>query len=203
MSAAILSKTWDQHYDRSRSVLSCPDENLVRILATSGRSGALLDFGSGSGRHLPLFLAAGFAPIVATDISERSRRMVVERFGDSPVSTIAPDELSGYGDGSFSVIVAWGVLHYNSRDEARQLLQMFHRLLQSGGILIGTLRSDRDTHLQSNADLPGISVEYYGKDAARSLLGVFAESEIGHMERTLLGDTTQIIAHWFFRCRRP
>jgi len=204
MAATILSRTWDEHYNRSRSVLSCPDENLVRILATSGRTGALLDFGTGSGRHLPLFQAAGFDPIVATDISARSREMVHERFSESGVQIIVPEELHRYADASFSVIIAWGVLHYNSMAEARDLLTLFYRLLQSGGILLGTLRSDRDTHLRNNQDLPGIAVEYYAEAQALALLSeVFPENAMGHMERTLLGDTSKVIAHWFFRSRRP
>lgn len=200
---AALAEQWNTHYDRKKSVLAFPDENLVRLLATRGNTGKLLDYGTGSGRHIPFFLEAGFTEIIATDISERSLALVQERFSDPRLKTCAARAIFDLPDASLSVIVAWGVLHYNSLADSQILLREFQRLLEPGGLLLGTLRSHRDTHLKHNADLPGIEVQYFDERAARTLLDeTFSATRLGHMERTLMGDLDRVIAHWIFESRK-
>ncbi|HOQ12674.1 MAG TPA: class I SAM-dependent methyltransferase, partial [Spirochaetota bacterium] len=55
-----MRQSWEQHYKKEKSLLSYPDENLVRMLALYLREQKntsdliAIDLGCGTGRHLKL-----------------------------------------------------------------------------------------------------------------------------------------------------
>jgi hypothetical protein len=85
------------------------------------------------------------------------------------------------------------------------------RVLKPSGVLLGTLRSYRDTAMRRGTllgdnewatnleDLKSQVTSFYRADELESALGTFASAEYGLMERSALGDTTSIISHWFYR----
>ncbi|MEQ9363228.1 MAG: methyltransferase domain-containing protein [Leptospirales bacterium] len=201
-------EAWERHYGREKSRQAYPDENLVRLLAHV-EPGVALDLGCGSGRHLSLLLDFGFAPLHGCDTSEASLKISAEvcpparLFRIDPAGTPENFRLPLL-DGSCRVVVCWGVLHYNSDRLARAMLAEAARVLQPGGEVLGTLRSEGDTHFQGNADMDGAAIRLFTESDARGLLGrSFDRVELGYAERSPVGALDRRVCHWIFRASPP
>jgi ubiquinone/menaquinone biosynthesis C-methylase UbiE len=193
---------WNIHYTKDKSKLSYPDENLVRMLAGIKLSGNALDYGAGSGRHCALLQNYGYR-VTAADFSENSISIIKQTYPDVNTYHIQSASLP-FMDRSFSVVVNWGVLHYNSFDESLALLKEFQRVTAPGGYILGSIRSDKDTYLKASggkvgvSDIQGASIRLYSLEDVNRLLSVFSEYKIGYMERTVLGNLEEKICHWTY-----
>lgn len=199
--------TWEKHYDRSISKLGYPDENLVRILSKiEPTSKKALDFGSGSGRHCKLLLDFGFS-VLAADIADNSLALLKDI--DSRIETvlISNSEMP-FPKSFFGLIVAWGVLHYNQKEEAAKIVDQLYDSLESGGYLVGSIRAESDSHLALEngtiglSDLKGGFAVTFSEKEIRSLLSKFSDLQIGYSERSPLGDISTRICHYFFLARK-
>jgi SAM-dependent methyltransferase len=195
---------WERHYARPRSMQEYPDENLVRLVKRFPL-GPVLDYGCGSGRHIHLLLNEGFTEVYGTDISQTALRSCSELYPD--IRFIMPDEIISndggfrlpFEDESLAAIIAWGVLHYNSEEAIRSLLQEFARVLRPGGVLAGTLRAAGDTHFRSNTDMADVRIATYELDEARALISSqFPQTDFGYAERSPVGELSRKICHWLF-----
>lgn len=202
-------EVWETHYTRSKSKLSYPDENLVRMLSkipSIDASPKALDFGAGSGRHCILLKDFGYK-VSATDYSENSVETIRKSFPwaeaslvDSPPYPFPTEE--------FDLIVSWGVLHYNSPELAKSILQDKFRILKKGGYLAASVRAEGDTHLQAKegkigtSDLKGGATWFYSEKDIRDLLNDFSMYELGYTERTPLGKLDERICHWIFLAKK-
>lgn len=203
-----LRTPWNRHYQTEKSRQLYPDENLVRLLAAARselnpENASALDYGFGSGRHLQLLHEMRFARIAGCEISDVAFEQGRRSFPELDLRLVAEaDSTLPFDDASFDVIVCWGVLHYLSDHERLGLLEEFSRLLTPNGLLVGTLRSDRDTHF-AHSDVHDARMTLFSDEDARMLLSPFLKNlELGHMERTPIGRLDLRIAHWFFRARR-
>ncbi len=162
-----------------------------------------LDFGCGSGRHIPLLLESGYETS-GCDSSKNAIDHCIELYPGARFSLSVDFSIpaSPAEDGLYDVIVCWGVLHYMPAREASRLLMQLEKALRPGGFLLGTLRKDSDTHFQHSA-VSESSIHLASEEDLKGLLsGSFADFEYGYMERTPLGKMDQIVAHWFFRARK-
>lgn len=206
MTAESTKDIWNEHYTRVRSTLLYPDENLVRILAKAGKSGKALDFGAGSGRHTALLKQFGFETF-ACDYTENSLDKIRAAAPDAKVEKVS-DPPYPYGTEQFDVIVSWGVLHYNSTENSKKIIKEYLRMLKPGGLLAGTVRSDRDSFLEvrdntaETADLKGAFVKLYTQEEVTELLSDFKNLEMGYMERSPVGDVSRRICHWIFKAEK-
>ncbi len=201
------SQIWNDHYNRVKSKLLFPDENLVRILSKIEiKEGKALDFGAGSGRHSILLKNFGFK-VTALDYSENSLSLVKE--ADNSIETVLAD-LPPYPfkDNEFDILVSWGVLHYNSQNIIKDMINEYHRIIKRDCYLAGTVRADRDTHLGvengkiKTKDLEGAQAILYSKDEVLDLLKDFKNIQLGYMERTPIGKLEERISHWIFLCKK-
>lgn len=192
---------WDKHYQKDKSVLVIPDENLVRMTAKLS-GGKALDFGAGSGRHIPWLENLGFE-VTALDFSSSSVKQLQKNY---PASTtvLANNPPYDFADNSFDLVVNWGVLHYNNETTVKDILDEFRRILKPGGILVGSIRSDNDTFLRARdnkinlPDLQDSFIDLYSLDRLKNILSGFKEIQIGYTERTKPGDLEHRICHWIF-----
>lgn len=208
---------WDDHYQRDRARLAYPDENLVRMLAktlpqeaeTVSRMKAI-DIGCGSGRHLRLLAEFGVQSITGTDYApnslELARRMPHSQLVNCDTAHLPfPDE-------SFDIAIAWGSLHYGSKADTAQQIDEIFRVLRSGGILFGTLRSIRDTHAAGSrhgaedcasvADIAGATMCFFTEEELCALFSAFSNFSYGLMERTPLDERDRRVSHWYYQARR-
>ncbi|TGJ98327.1 class I SAM-dependent methyltransferase [Leptospira langatensis] len=210
MSAEHPSKeAWETHYTRSKSKLSYPDENLVRMLSKiqpMSPSPKALDFGSGSGRHCVLLKDFGYE-VSACDYSENSVHSIKESYPWAKVSLLQSPPYP-FSDEEFDLIVSWGVLHYNSPDLAKSILNEKHRILKKDGYLAASVRAVGDTHLKAEqgkigaSDLKGGATWFYSQNDIQDLLSNFSSFEMGYTERTPLGKLEERICHWIFLARK-
>jgi SAM-dependent methyltransferase len=208
---------WERHYTRGKSVLTHPDENLVRMLAPflGDRDAALLnaaDLGCGTGRHLKLLLEYGVVAPAGLDTSANALAACRDLYG-IPV-LLGDARTLPLKTGSLDIVIAWGSLHYTVKEDLPVMLGEIHRVLRTGGRLFGTLRNSRDTYMKKGthrgndvwvtdlADIANSTVSFYNEDELKKALSAFPESRYGMMERTLPGDQAALISHWYFWARK-
>lgn len=195
---------WDTHYARPQARQLYPDENVVRILKRDFShlqpGSTALDLGAGSGRHLPL-LAEHFERILACDFSLKSLKLYPAETARA-VQAILPD--LPYAEQSVDFILCWGVLHYLPQESLVPAIAEIRRVLKPGGRIFLTLRSDADTHLQTQlaaGDLKDGHAGLFSRDAALALFRDFSAVQYGFIARQPLGEE-QIVAHHMIAARR-
>lgn len=205
-------KQWQQHYQREKSRLSYPDENLVRMLAghmrENGRSLTAADIGCGAGRHIRLLREMGAERAVGIDSSPNALAAAGSFLGDSSCLVAGDNRALPLKSSSADIVIAWGSLHYCLKKDLPAMLEEIRRVLRPGGRLMATLRSSRDTLLcsgrdlggnQRETDLPDIAgavVSFFEKEEAEELFRIFGKTSIGYAERSLIGNTEAVISHW-------
>ncbi|PJZ45811.1 class I SAM-dependent methyltransferase [Leptospira brenneri] len=198
-----MKNVWDEHYERPKSKLAFPDENLIRLLSrVQPNNRKALDFGCGSGRHSYLLQNEGYE-VTACDTAKTT----IDHLKEEPSSIHflhTPDTNLPFAPNEFGLVVSWGVFHYNKREIAKELLSSLYTSLNEGGFLLGSIRADGDTHLGLSQgkmqlkDLSGGYAETYSLEDLKDFLSIFREVSIGYSERTPLGKLDERICHWFF-----
>ncbi len=219
MSVAIrkTEALWERHYRRDRSLQVYPDENLVRLLKMRQREralpernpGAALDLGCGKGRHIALLQELGYAPLYGSDTSSEALAYCRRKFPKIDLFALQGEQLLSDSfsfplqEGSLSVVILWGVLHYNCDAAICSLLREARRLLAAEGCLYFTLRAATDSHFASNAAMQGASIRLFTEETARALLtAYFPVVELGYSERSPLGQLERRICHWFGQAKK-
>jgi SAM-dependent methyltransferase len=198
-------EVWNTHYEREKSRLVFPDENLVRILSRIPQGEFALDHGAGSGRHSILLKSCGFQ-VTACDYSAKSIETIQRMMPGIETDIIRSANLP-YENEKFNLVVSWGVLHYNTLEDAHNIVREIKRILKVGGYFVGTVRSSTDTHLKTKdgiigiADLSGGSVRLYTLEELKELLSGFTNVEFGYMERSPIGKLEERICHWIFQAK--
>ena len=213
-----MTLQWENHYTRERSILSYPDENLVRLLRTELNTSPSLadkpavDLGCGTGRHLKLLNELGFNSIIGLDSSPNALehcRMYTFATLICADNTSIPLESETVGS-----VIAWGSLHYNPEEDLEGMIAEMKRILVPGGHIFATLRSERDTYLKRGRhlkgctwqtelpDLRGAIVSFYKENDLEYIFRDFSTEQHGLIERTPMGDTGRVISHWVIHAVR-
>ncbi|XDD47924.1 class I SAM-dependent methyltransferase [Leptospira sp. WS39.C2] len=202
-----MKNVWDKHYERPKSKLFFPDENLVRLLSKIETPNQFaLDFGCGSGRHSILLQNLGYQ-VTACD-NAKTTIDLLEKENPSIRYLYTQGNPLPFGPNEFGVIVSWGVFHYNKREDAKELLNSLYKSLTPGGYFLGSIRAEGDTHLGLNQgkmnlqDLSGGYAETYSLSELKDFLSLFQKTSIGYSERTPLGKLEERICHWFFLAQK-
>lgn len=208
----MLKNKWNIHYKKNKSVLSYPDENLVRLVAAEMEKRknphdiSAVDIGCGSGRHMALLKESGIADVYGTDYSLNALNIC--RDAGFPFVINCDNRNLPFSDETFDIAVAWGSLHYTTKDEMRAMLEEVRRIMKSGGSLFATLRRDNDTYLKTGKhlgnniwqtgldDLTGTVVSFFSENELKEIFSIFSSFSYGWMERTIIGDTGKVISHW-------
>jgi len=203
---------WNSHYKKNKSVLSYPDENLVRLIAgaikknDNAKSLNAIDIGCGSGRHMALLEESGIHGVYGSDYSLNA--LDICRNAGYPLVINCDNKNLPFKNDTFDLAVAWGSLHYSSKDDMKMMLGEIERILKSGGSLFATLRRDNDTYLKTGThlgnntwrtgldDLTGTVASFFSEDELNNIFGIFKSFNYGWMERTIIGDTSKVISHW-------
>lgn len=206
-----MDKSWENHYQRKKSILAYPDENLVRMIKKNfgdnpEKGLRALDLGCGSGRHVRLLHELGIADVTGSDISEKGLLVTRENYGSNIVQNDNRD--IPFRENTFDIIVAWGSLHYNNKSEISGMLDEIKRVLKKNGMLFATMRCSRDTHLKKGKhlgndvwitelnDISGSIASFYSEDEIKKYFSIFEKFEYGLVERTIIGDTKSLVSHW-------
>lgn len=212
---ASSKNSWDNHYNRNKSVLKYPDENLVRMLnsyistVNSISDFNVFDLGCGSGRHLKLLNELGFNNIIGFDMAYNALKICYDNYPINVVQCL--NNAIPCKNNSFEAGICWGGLHYTTKDNFLLQVSEIFRILKNNGIFFGTLRSDHDTFLKKGkhcgnntwitnlSDIENSTVSFYSEDELKSAFKSFSSLEYGLMERTSLGNINNRISHWYFK----
>jgi len=213
-----MKTDWNTHYKKEKSVLSYPDENLVRLLsaelkrydtASSLRS---IDIGCGSGRHITLLQNSGIPEVIGSDNSLNALRICNDN--DMKLLVNCDNSNLPFKNNTFDISIAWGSLHYTDKPGIKPMISEIKRITKEGGTLLATLRRDNDSFLKTGRhlgndtwqtgldDLTGTLVSFYCEDELKSMFSGFSELKYGWMDRTIIGDTSKVISHWIIAARK-
>jgi SAM-dependent methyltransferase len=148
---ATAHQTWDRNWssDRERSRWLEPDPSvraLVPILRQRGFS-RVLDVGCGIGRHAHYLANLSFR-CVGVDASTSGLAFACERAAQAGLAVeyrVAPFYELPFEAGSFDAIIAWNVIYHGDAEITQRAIDEFARVLVSGGLLVGTLLSKRNS----------------------------------------------------------
>ncbi len=207
---------WNNHYTNDKSILSYPDENLVRLIKKNytektAQNLFALDLGCGTGRHIKLLGECGFKNIVGTDSSFNALSLSNKYSG---YFINCDNRLLPLKTNSIDLIIAWGSLHYNNKIDLPVMLDEIKFILKANGYFFATLRSSRDTHLKRGEDkgndewitdlkdISGSSASFYTEEELKNEFSIFSQVEYGIIERSVMGDISKIISHWIISARK-
>ena len=126
------------------------------------------DLGCGAGRHAVAIAKTGhhaYASDNAPKGLERTRQYL-DICGVSATLALADMTECPWGDVSFHGVIAWNVLHHNTLANTGRAVDVVHRSLVSGGLLLATLKSDKADWCGQGEEIePGTFVLNKGPEA--------------------------------------
>jgi SAM-dependent methyltransferase len=145
----------------------------------------VLDYGCGEALHADR-VAAAASDLLLCEGAPRVRAGIAARFsGNAKIRAIAPEEAERVADHSLDLIVLHSVAQYLTPEELAKLFALFHRLLNSDGVLVVSDVIPSDVAASTDA----LALLRFG--AAK---GFFVGAVIG-LVRTVLSD------YWRLRTR--
>ena len=213
-----MKNDWNAHYNEKKSILAYPDENLVRLisnkinLSESINDLTAIDIGCGSGRHIALLQEFGIEKVYGSDYSLNALKLCQSLNLKNIIN--CENRKMPFKDNTFDITVAWGSLHYSSKDETHIMLNEIRRILKTNGELFATLRRDNDTYLKTGIelgnntwetgldDISGTVVSFFNESEVNRLFNLFAYFSYGWIERTIIGDTDKVISHWIISAKK-
>jgi SAM-dependent methyltransferase len=206
-----MADTWDELYGEKFGAMWCPDEGLVRFVARflrrrigvdsydERRSAArILDAGCGHGRHI-IFLAEQHLEVYGVELSTQALRVATEWLAKRTLEAqLSAGDITRlpFQEGTFDVIISYGVLDHMRPQQARQAVEEIRRVLVEGGYFYVTLRSTGDceygrgqkvatnTFILKEGYEKGLVQHFYSWEDVANLLGRFRIFDIEcHDER--------------------
>lgn len=129
-----------------------PSEDLIRLVArgtikaNGDTEAAALDFGVGDGRHVEYLMSLGYR-VTGTDVAPASLELTNRLFasnGRFRGILLESSPRLPLGDSTFSLVVAWEVLHWlGSPEKFAHAMQEFRRVLEPQGHILLTMPTER------------------------------------------------------------
>lgn len=146
---------WEKHFENIR--LDYPNEEVVRFLAKYKNiyaNGNMLDWGCATGRHTMLGCKFGYHVYAVdyvkncVDITKAKieKELPQDCRGKVEKYIVNQDiDIEEVLDASMDIILAWGILFYNNRDNQLQMIKNMYRMLKKGGRAFCDFRTERDS----------------------------------------------------------
>lgn len=143
---------WNQLYENPRFRPSYPNDHVVRFLMASRgllerrKRVRFLDIGVGAGRHAKLAAELGLDPygidFSLLGLQHGQQRLL--RAGVRHCLAQASMLRLPFAEGSFDVVLSFGVFYYGTAADMKQAIREAHRVLIRGGRLLAVLRTIDD-----------------------------------------------------------
>jgi SAM-dependent methyltransferase len=139
-----MISSWLAFWDRPHSIYVSARHKDVhyRLVASEiaalvrGPQARVLDYGSGEALHADL-VAAQAGELLLCEGAPGLRAGIARRFaGIAKIRAVAPEDVARLPAHSLDLIVLHSVAQYLTAAEAGTLLELFHRLLKPGGVLV-------------------------------------------------------------------
>jgi len=201
---------WNQHYLHKKANLLIPDENVVRYFSklTKKPGRQILDLGCGSGRNGIWLLNQGH-DVYFQDYSPNSIELLKRNLANCGLQDLPSEKIKTgpahqpvTSRAGFDFILAWGVLHYNSLEQIKEILENIRLCLKPRGIFFGSVRAVTETFLDVQdqkslkSDIAGSTVVLFDEKMLKDYFKEFDRIRLGYTERAVLGDLHSRICHW-------
>ena len=186
-------KFWDEHF--AKISLNYPNEEVIRFLARCKglyQNGVMLDWGCASGRHTVLGCNFGFQ-VIAADYVERCVNQTREKVKLECVKAKGKvvqyivnkgSNIEEIEDETLDMIVAWGVIFYNTLEQQKLMLKNMCRMLKKGGRVFCDFRTQRDSiYLQQEKCMSKEEFTISAEDTRHKglYLGIYSLADIKEM----------------------
>lgn len=149
-----------------------------------GPQARVLDYGSGEALHADL-VAAPAGELLLCEGAPGLRAGIAKRFaGVAKIRAVAPEDVARLPAHSLDLIVLHSVAQYLTADEAGTLLELFHRLLKPGGVLL--VGDVIPPHIPAATDAAAL-IRFAAANG-------FLLAALGGITRTLMSDYMQLRA---------
>jgi len=137
-------KDWVAYYDSDHSIYVNArhrDVHYARLADAMAsyipsRTAAVLDYGCGEALHADR-VAAVTGRLTLAEAGPAVRGRLIERFNGNPkIAVISTDRAAGMRPQSFDMVILHSVSQYLTPEELDHKADLFHRLLQPGGLLV-------------------------------------------------------------------
>ena len=102
--------------------------------------GTVLDLGCGIGQNTAFWREQGFS-VVSADLSETALTELKRRIPEADTVALDMTRPLPFPDGCFSVIFTSLSMHYFDKSTTSALVRELHRILKSGGVVIGSVNA--------------------------------------------------------------
>jgi SAM-dependent methyltransferase len=139
-----MSSGWLKFWDSAHSIYVNARHRDVHYSLIAQQIAALvaspqvrvLDYGCGEALHADC-VAAAAGELLLCEGAPRVRAGIAARFaGNAKIRAVAPEDVERLADHSLDLIVLHSVAQYLTPEELAKLFALFHRLLNSGGVLV-------------------------------------------------------------------
>lgn len=219
-------KLWDDMISNKTYCLETPD-NLITQRMSMFRKWKIenvLDIGCGLGRHVQMFAKYGFQ-VLGLDIALSALKCTRESTSPTSIVQLANGDVSALPikSDSFSLAIAWRMLHLNTRKQIEISLREIHRVLMSDGILMCSVRStfnslyfqaknngqevEHNTFIMKSENINGLSYHFFSFDELNEIFSKYfkiisiEEQELEHTSYTESDDLHRNV-FWIILCRK-
>ncbi len=222
----IFGKQWDNMLSNKTYCLETPDNLIMQKMSMFKelKIENILDIGCGLGRHVHLFAKYGYNVLgldVAFTALCRTRKSTVF----TSMVQLANGDVSALPikSNSFSLAVAWRMLHLNTRKQIEISLREIQRVLRSNGILMCSVRStfnslyfqakdsgqelEHNTFIMKSDNINGLVYHFFSLKEAKEMFSKYfnivsiEEQELEHTCYTESDDLHRNM-FWIILCRK-
>lgn len=142
------AEKWENLY-RQGLQINYPSDVFVSIthhLLAANKHKNILDYGFGTGANMLHLICRGFK-VVGVEVSKNALYLTKEKLREAGFETdlkLLDDGIIPYEDGAFDVVIAWAVLYYNDLNSLAKAVSEIDRVLNIGGIFLGTMLAPGD-----------------------------------------------------------
>lgn len=218
-------KLWDDMISNKTYCLERPD-NLITQRMSMFREWKIenvLDIGCGLGRHVQMFAEYGYQ-VLGLDIAFSALRSTRESTSPPSIVQLANGDVSALPikSDSFSLAIAWRMLHLNTRKQIEISLREIKRVLRSNGILMCSVRStlnnlyfqakdngqevEHNTFIMKSDNIKGLAYHFFSFKEAKEIFSEYfnvlsiEEQELEHTCYTESDDLHRNV-FWVILCR--
>lgn len=219
-------KLWESMISNRTYCLETPDSFIAQKLNMfkEWKIKNVLDIGCGLGRHVQLFAKYGYH-VSGLDIALSALNSTRKSTISTSMVHLANADVSALPikSESFSLALAWRMLHLNTRKQIEISLREIHRVLQEDGILMCSLRStcnslyfqardsgqevEPNTFIMKSENIEGLLYHFFsGEEVEEMFLKYFTIISIEERELEHTSYTRSIDSHrnmfWVILCRK-
>lgn len=156
-----LDKYWDGIHLKYTSIYDNWFDKYIHLL---NKNNKIIELGCGSAYTSLYLLDNGFKDVTACDFSNEVISILNNEHKELNTSIFDMSESLPFKDNEINIIIADLSLHYFDTEKTKYIISEIHRVLKSGGYLIGRVNSANDKyHIPVNAEVLEKNFYYDGE----------------------------------------